>query len=466
MAKGLALSRAFYMAGHNVIGADFEPDAILVAGRFSRALQKFYALPKPTDQEGAAFYIQGLLNIIRAEKVDLWVSCSGVASAVEDGQAKQIVEKATDCVAVQFNVQTTSTLHEKHSFIQYTSSIGLPVPETHEVTSRTAVHKALQKAAHSGAESRGSEDGKEGPPSRKQFILKPIGVDDSARGNIMTLLPKATISETYAHVSGISISKAKPWVLQQYIRGDEYCTHALVIDSVVKCFVACPSSDLLMHYEALPVDSALGSAMLKFTEAFAARSKSANGQVGGMTGHLSFDFIVEETATEKGLEKQIYPIECNPRVHTAVVHFNHLADQMVEKYLSALAPMKFETNGFRKESGSTIEARARSALPGSIPLIPQSSPRFYWIGHDIVTLIVLPAFQFLTFKMESNAFIESVSTFIQHLLFWKDGTFEVWDPMPWWWLYHVYWPGQFLACILQGRRWSRINVSTTKVFEC
>ncbi|KAG9590125.1 hypothetical protein KCU90_g14242, partial [Aureobasidium melanogenum] len=50
--------------------------------------------------------------------------------------------------------------------------------------------------------------------------------------------------------------------------------------------------------------------------------------------------------------------------------------------------------------------------------------------------------------------------------FWKDGTYEIWDPLPAWWLYHVYWPFQFAKSLVTGFKWSRINVSTTKMFGC
>ncbi|KAK3044781.1 hypothetical protein LTS18_000367, partial [Coniosporium uncinatum] len=51
-----------------------------------------------------------------------------------------------------------------------------------------------------------------------------------------------------------------------------------------------------------------------------------------------------------------------------------------------------------------------------------------------------------------------------HLLSWKDGTFEVQDPLPWFVLYHVYWPAQFVQSLRTGNWWSRVNVSTGKMF--
>jgi len=429
MTKGLVLARAFHEAGHTVIGADFEPHHVPVCGRFSRALKRFYRLPKPDAVQGATHYIEELTRIASLEKADLWVSCSGVASAVEDGQVKEILERITDCVAIQYDVDTTEMLHEKSSFIAHTQSIGLPVPETFDVTSRSAVHKILDNASK----------------KKKRYIMKSVGVDDSVRGD-MTLLPRRTMSQTYSHISKISISSSKPWVLQEFVKGKEYCTHALVVHGEVVAFVACESSELLMHYMALHSDSALSDSMLKFTQEFVSRSG------GSWNGHLSFDFLVQQRSTEKGLEQLLFPIECNPRAHTAVALFNGLAKPMSNAYFQATAAS--EPNG-------VVDHHHKANV-----LIPQNPARYYWIGHDLVELVILPLIRLMLMRQSLRSVASHWKTFAEHLLFWKDGTYELWDPLPWWWLYHVYWPGMFAAAILNRQWWSRINVSTTKMFRC
>lgn len=423
MTKGLTLARLFYEAGHNVIGADFEPSGALVGGRVSKSIRRFYPLTKPSLKQGSSRYIQGLLNIVSQEHVDLWVSCSGVASAVEDGEAKEILESRTSCKAVQFDVKTTQMLHEKDSFIAHTQSLGLTIPETHTVTSCEETVTILQHAS-----------------SDKFFIMKPIGVDDLSRAD-MTLLPRPTAKETTTHVSRLRISKSTPWILQQHISGPEYCTHALVIKGKVKAFVACPSSELLMHYEALPPDSALRRAMLKFTRTFAAHGGE------GFTGHLSFDFLVEEKALDSDDEIVLYPIECNPRAHTAVALFNGDAVRMVEAYLSLL--------------GDQTEEKRDVNL-----VTPTHPKKFYWIGHDLVEFLLFPFILSLTLQTPAWQFFSGLHSFLEHILFWKDGTYELWDPLPWWWLYHAYWPTQFWNSMRTGKKWSRLNVSTTKMFEC
>lgn len=457
MTKGLFLARTFYKAGHNVIGADFEPNGIPVCGRFSKALRKFYSLPKPNEKAGAAYYIDAMLDIVRREHVDLWVSCSGVASAVEDGQAKEVLERRSDVRCIQFDVMTTQTLHEKDTFIAQTERLGLPTPETHNVTSRAAVHKVLH----------------ESPRTKKQYIMKSVGMDDASRGN-MTLLPRRTLSETYSHVSAIPISEKKPWVLQQFVKGREYCTHALIVNNEVKVFVACPSSELLMHYDALPPDSALSRAMLRFTEEFVRRSDT------NMTGHLSFDFLVDEVVSEKGAQLALLPIECNPRAHTAVALFQGQEQAMSEAYLTALTP---QINGIIEQAPSMngspdllppttppeIINRHDAPSPStSSPVTPAlNPPKLYWLGHDLVSFLFLPLL-----KNDNNnsltlsTYLRGCGTFLEHLLRWKDGTYELWDPLPAWWLYCGYWPGVFAASVVRGTRWSRVNVSTAKVFAC
>lgn len=434
MSKGLALARCFYEAGHTVIGADFSN---LACGRVSSALTRFYTVDKPNAKSSSGPYIQSLLDVIQGEKVDLWVSCSGVASAAEDGEAKEIVEARTSCKAVQFNVATTQTLHEKDTFIAHTKGIGLPVPDTRTMTSLDAVEVALQDASEG-----------------RKYIMKPIGMDDANRGD-MTLLPKATTTETKKHLSKLKISEKSPWILQQYINGPEFCTHSLVVKGQVRAFVACPSAELLMHYEALANDSKLSQAMLKFTETYAA----AGGE--DFTGHLSFDFMVNTsqmegaTAVREDEDVVLYPIECNPRAHTAVVLFNDTPG-LAEAYLSLLT--------------STVLSNATEtgSLTKSTMITPQRNDKHFWIGHDLVELLLRSFLALCTLQADASIvqLFNNIRTLVKRVITWRDGTFERWDPAPWWWLYHVYWPMQFWSSLTSGRKWSRINVSTTKMFAC
>ncbi|KAI1799450.1 hypothetical protein F4811DRAFT_557816 [Daldinia bambusicola] len=370
MAKGLTLARAFYASGHRVIGADIEDPHIPCPGRYSRSLSAFYRLPKSTGKSGPEEYIRQLVNIVDIENVKLWVSCSGVTNAVQDAQAKEAIEQRTLCKCIQFDVQTTSTLHEKGSFIEACKNLGLSIPETYQVKSTYDTSRILSSCIASN-------------PDRR-YILKPVGMDDIHRGD-MTILPLASEEETRHHICQLPISDSNPWILQQYIPGGkEYCTHALVIGGRVKCFLACPSSEFLMNYELLQ-DSALWRAMLVFTVEFVQRSPRAE----EMTGHLSFDFMTsEESINDTGLRKEIYAIECNPRAHTAAVLFGHggpEAQDMVEAYVDAIKVKQKKIS-----TGDISNELSPVSTEGHIITPPSNAQPRYWIGHDLISLLLYP----------------------------------------------------------------------------
>ncbi|TDZ38933.1 hypothetical protein C8035_v006946 [Colletotrichum spinosum] len=436
MTKGLALARLFHEAGHRVVGADFSPWA---CGSRSRALSAYHVLKKP-GRGGADPYLDSVLRIVKAEGVDLWVSCSGVGSAIEDGIVKEVIEARTGCKAVQFDVARTETLHQKDSFMAYTRDVaGLEVPESHLITRRDDMIAALDKAA--GLSHDAVDEKSKG--KQKRFIVKAVGMNDRGRGD-MTLLPLPTEKQTYDFINRLErlgMSDKEPWLLQEFIQGQEFCTHSLVVRGEVRAFVACRSAELLMHYVALPADSALSLAMLGFTKTQAASFGSS------FTGHLSFDFIISDTdvakaETCKPEELSLYPIECNPRAHTAVALFAN-TPEMVEQYLAVV-----------------------DGTPATEVVTPKRPAKYYWAGHDLFTLFVLPTLRLLLLRTTLMEYVGSVRRYVEHVAYWKDGTFEAWDPLPAWWLYHVYWPLMFWDCIMSRRSWSRVNVSTTKMFEC
>ncbi|KAL3455659.1 hypothetical protein BJX64DRAFT_281930 [Aspergillus heterothallicus] len=425
MTKGLTIARLLAKnTPHRVIAADTEHCTFMSPARYSAAVDKFHRLRSPRDEDTSP-YINSLLQVIRREKVDLWISCSSVVGAIEDGEVLRLAqqEMGPSFKAVQFSSEVVEKLHEKDAFMEYIQSLGLPIPESHRCTSVADVEDILSS----------STNYTEKFETRKRFILKPIGVDDIARSQMMTLLPLREGREaTSSYLSTLNITDLNPYILQQYINGYEYCTHSLVIRGEVRAFVACPSSDMLMYYQALHPDSAISRKMLKFTKRVA--------QDGGddFTGHLSFDFLIEGA----GEEARLYPIECNPRAHTAVVLFSD-TPAMADAYLSVLG----QTSGDKHI------------------LTPQLNVKgYFWAGHDVVANYAIPLVNLFTLRGSLSDVKKGLDVLCEHAYFWEDGAYAVWDPVPLFVLYHVYWPSRLLESLLTGRQWSRVNVSTGKMF--
>lgn len=434
MTKCLTIMRALHLAGHRVIAAEIEPWGTGSANKYSRSVSKYYDLPSHDDLQA---YIRELKRIVEFENVDLWIPVSGVQTTVEDCEAASELQRTTKCRTLQYNPRTCKILHEKDLFIEKTKELGLTVPDTHRFIDKEAMLEFLDQAA---------KDRKDAKGAQKLYILKCIGVDDVFRANV-PLLPCLNSVDTQAALQNIRISKDNPWILQQYISGQEYTTHAVVTHGEVRAFGACESSELLMYYDPLPADCGLTQAMLEFTKKFA-RSLDP----GQLNGQMSFDFMVQKPTDGRDymdLRKEeitLYPIECNPRTHTAVVLFG---DQPLE--LAAAHMTIFEDP---------------KALQESRIVIPSYTVRGrYWIGHDVVTLLLFPLLDLLTMRTSIDKAAVIFKGFFEHFLFWQDGVLEAWDPLPWFMLYHVHWPFIFLKSLWTGQRWSRINVSTTRVFD-
>jgi len=72
------------------------------------------------------------------------------------------------------------------------------------------------------------------------------------------------------------------------------------------------------------IQKLLNTGMISFTETYASKLGSE------VAGQVSFDFLVVH---EDGGVK-LYPIECNPRTHTAVVLFSHDPKALTDAYLA------------------------------------------------------------------------------------------------------------------------------------
>lgn len=430
MAKGLFLARTMYLGGCIVIGADFEDKGIPACGRYSKACERFYQLRTPRNSQGKRAFFDQMQEIIRTEQIDIWISCSGVATAIEDAQLIRVLENTSKCRCFQFNEEATYLLDDKFQFMQTTARLGLQAPEWFFLDSKTAVSDAIAQVS-----------AKEKRHLNREYILKNVAMDDKTRGSL-PLLHSNDLKELRKVLNTLDVRSSK-WIMQQFIPGhEEYCTQALIVHGQVKAFVSCPSESILLHYGQVESKSITNNAMLNFTQKYAAGLRE---QYKDFTGHLSFDFLALSSPSKQGLTKTFLPIECNPRCHTAVVRFRGKEKELASAYLSILPG--FETDEL------------------ILPDVVRHFVSYHWIAHDLISLYLLPLFQCLVGSITVLQVLNQHIEFWKLLLFGKDPTFEWWDPVPWLILNHVYWPARFLDVALNGIQWSQVNVSTGKLFE-
>jgi len=343
-------------------------------------------VPSPAkDPKG---YIDGLVKIAIEEKVDLFVPVSSPVSSYYSALAKPQLSK--HCTVLTFDAETCKTLDDKFLFCKKAAELGLSIPQAHLITDP----QQLVDFNYNAPENAG-----------RRYIVKSICYDSVTRLDL-TRLPCPNVKE---FASKLPISKERPWVMQEFIKGQEYCTHSLCRDGKVLVHCCSPSSAFQVNYTHVHKPK-----IYAWVEKFA---KEMN-----LTGQASFDFI----ETPSG---DVFPIECNPRTHTAVSTFHDhpcLADAYVEP--SNLEGVK---------------------LP--IEPLPTSKPT-YWLAHEAWRL------------MQARSLSE-VAAILQKVASGQDAMLSAEDPMPFLMVHHWQIPLLLFKAFISAKEWVRIDFNIGKLVE-
>jgi glutathione synthase/RimK-type ligase-like ATP-grasp enzyme len=276
MTKALQLARSFHQAGHRVVLVE-SAKYRFCAHRFSRAVDRFYTVPKPTSSD----YGAALREIVIREQVDLYVPVCSPASSLPDALAA--ADLLPQCDVLHGDPAQIRMLDDKFAFSQAAATLGLAVPKSFLITDPEDVVTF------------------DFSRERRSYILKSIAYD-SIRRLDLTRLPAATPEQTAAFVRSLPISEANPWVMQEFIPGREYCTHGTFRDGELRVSCCCESSAFQVNYRHVEKP-----AIEAWITTFAARLR--------LMGQASFDFI------EAADDGRVYAIECNPRTHSAITQF-------------------------------------------------------------------------------------------------------------------------------------------------
>jgi predicted ATP-grasp superfamily ATP-dependent carboligase len=382
MTKALQLARSFHAAGHRVVLV--ESHKYWLSGhQFSRAVSSFYTVTPP--EKNPEVYIQQLLDIVKKEQIDVYVPvCSPVASYY-DSLVKPALSEY--CEVFHCDAEITQMLDDKHAFSEKARSFGLSVPKSFKITNPEQVINF------------------DFSQEKRKYILKSIPYD-SVRRLDLTKLPCDTPEETAAFVRNLPISPEKPWIMQEFIPGKEFCTHSTVRNGELRLHCCCESSAFQVNYE--NVDN---PQILAWVKHFI--------QEMGITGQVSFDFI----QTTDGI---VYAIECNPRTHSAITMFyNHPG--VADAYLGE--------------------------IPLTEPLQPlaKSKPT-YWLYHEIWRLTEIRS-------------LSQFWTWFRNLLHGKDAIYQLNDPLPFLTVPHWQITLLLLQNLRQLRGWVKIDFNIGKLVE-
>lgn len=375
MTKALLLARSFKSAGHRVILAD-SAKYRFTGHRFSRAVDAFYCLPEPT----APNYSGALFDIVRYECVDNFIPVSSPAASVYDARARQVLDGF--CEVMHADEALVRMLDDKVEFSKTAVALGLRVPDWRRISSPQQVEDFDF-------------------PEGRSYILKriaynPVGRLDLPRLSNRTPKLNAAVSRW------LPISEDDPWILQEFIAGQEYCAHGTVRRGRLQVYACCESSASQLNY-AMTDKPRIRCWVERFVGAL------------GVTGQLSFDFI-------EAADGQVYAIECNPRTHSAITLF-HNHPQVASAYLDDDHPVI-------------------TPLAGARPT--------YWIYHEFWRL--------LTQRGQRSDRIAGI-------LRGKDAIFSWWDPLPYLMVHHMQIPALLIGNLRRRRGWLKIDFNIGKLVE-
>ena len=379
MTKSLTLARAFHRAGHRVVLVE-APKYRFTGHRFSSCVDRFRTVPPPDDPG----YLGALIDLVRAERVDVYVPVCSPASSRYDAEA--VVALDGLCEVVHVGTDTIDELDDKFRFAETAAALGLAVPDTHRVTEAQQV----LDFDFTRADRRGHT-----------YILKSIAYDPVHRLDL-TPLPRPTRAETEAFARSRPMSADNPWILQELVVGEEFCTHGTVRDGELQVYVCCRSSAFQVNYEAVDKPE-IEDWVRRFVKAL------------GITGQASFDFIETADGTP-------YAIECNPRTHSAITLFADHPD-LARAYLD----------------------------DGVATVVPLASTRpTYWLHHELWRMLRHPS---------------TAPARLLVVLRGRDATFDLDDPLPSLLVPHLQIPSLLLGALRRGTDWVKIDFNIGKLVE-
>jgi predicted ATP-grasp superfamily ATP-dependent carboligase len=262
----LHLARLFAAAGHRVWLADTHRFPLARATRFAEG---YVRLPSP--QHDVAAYGRAVEAAVAAYGIDLVVpTCEEIF----------FLAAARDLHGSEFRLfappfETLAQAHHKADFAAQAMGLGADPPRTHLVSS------VEELAAISDAAER---------------VLKPAWSRFASR---------VLVRPTSQQLAALHPTPADPWLVQDYLPGEEICCYAVACDGGLLAFAAYRPLHRAGLGAGIAFEPVEDHAARQFVAGYALRQR--------WTGQISFDF-------RRDAHGALHVLECNPRA-TSGLHF-------------------------------------------------------------------------------------------------------------------------------------------------
>jgi len=393
LTKALHLARTMGQAGHRVIIADQDWKNLLNFTRFSKYVAKFVLLSSDIAYEDA------LVKLWEEEKIDCFLPVSHIHLAIGDTKAKiKMQAKANETNRPFFDlglndVEMVEKLDDKDVFLQKCQELGLKVPDF-----KTFFGQDLSVELETMRS--------EGKFNDRHYFLKPLELQREERLDMTQIPSDKDQFEAYVNQHLMKKDLSVPYLLNEYIEGEEYAANVICKNGNIYMFQVCPSSPIQTNYVSIDHEG-IQEWVTTFVKAT------------GLSGFVCFDFLVDKN-------NNVYCIECNPRLHSAVVSFESQSkmSQLHQSLVCALDDKK-DNNYSNKQLLKLV-----------------NKTEVYWFFQEIEKV----------FTAES-----SVHRFLDLVQNGKDAVWRADDPVPFFILNFVQIPWYLLVAIVNRTLWTKVN---------
>jgi hypothetical protein len=253
--------------------------------RFSRYLKEYFRLPEPRHQPEE--WIDALVQLAIKHNID-WIipTCEEVFYLAWGASRFQGI-----CRLFTSDFDLLHRLHHKGEFAQLVQRWSLQAPTTQTV-------KTIEELASFSDQT-------------SRYVFKPA----YSRFATSTL-----ISPTPEALKLLKPTAEQPWVVQERIRGEEFCSYSLLREGQLLAHSVYQPRHRVGQGSGIYFEQVEITAIEPFVRSF--------GQLSGYTGQLAFDWMCDQ-------QQNFWVLECNPRATSGI----HLFDDQPEALLGALAPV-------------------------------------------------------------------------------------------------------------------------------
>lgn len=261
----LDLVRQLHACGYRILVAESLPYHLC---RTSNKVAKSFQVPSPKQQPQR--FIDELISIIEQEAVDhLLPTCEEIFTI-----AAKLDQFPAFCQVWCEPLSRLKPLHNKWRFMELAKQHGWRIPQTWFLRSKEELMERLKQV-----------------DSHQKWIVKPV----------YSRFASQVIRLEHPHASfdhSCTISTQTPWLLQEWIEGQQICTYSFAVDGKTLAYAAYPTRFTAGGGACISFQPYSNKLLQQKVEQFIAAHR--------LTGQFAFDWI----ETEK---KEWIPIECNPR---------------------------------------------------------------------------------------------------------------------------------------------------------